>query len=86
MKDLLEYIVFKLVDDVDAVSISEREDDRGTVLELKVASADMGKVIGKEGRIAKAIRTVVRSAALRGGEHYFVEIVQNEQGLENIAE
>ena len=78
MKDLLQTIVSKLVDNVDAVTITEREEERGIVLELKVAAEDMGKVIGKEGRIAKAIRTVIRAAAIHNNQHVFVEISQNE--------
>ena len=79
MKEFLEIIVKKLVEDVDSISITEREEERGKVLELKVASADMGKVIGKEGRIAKAIRTIIRAIAIHNSEHYFVEISEKTE-------
>ena len=76
MKDLLAVIAKALVDEPDAVSVSEREGDRSIVLELRVADADMGKVIGKQGRIAKCIRTVMKAAASRENKHVVVEIVQ----------
>lgn len=62
MVGLVEAIAKSLVDDPDAVEVTEREDKNVTVVQLKVAADDMGKVIGKQGRIAKAIRTVVRAA------------------------
>ncbi|MDR1687315.1 MAG: KH domain-containing protein [Clostridiales bacterium] len=76
MKELLELIAKNLVDDIDAVSVSEITGERSTILELKVASDDMGKVIGKQGRIAKAIRTVVKAAAMHEDKHVVVEIMQ----------
>jgi predicted RNA-binding protein YlqC (UPF0109 family) len=76
MKELLELIAKNLVDDPDAVSVSEVTGERSTILELKVASDDMGKVIGKQGRIAKAIRTVVKAAAMHEDKHVVVEIMQ----------
>jgi len=76
MKELLAVIAKALVDEPDAVSVSEREGERSIVLELRVADADMGKVIGKQGRIAKCIRTVVKAAASRENKHVVVEIVQ----------
>lgn len=63
MKDLVEVIVKALVDDPDGVVVTERQDGRTTVVEVKVTESDMGKVIGKQGRIAKAIRSVVKAAA-----------------------
>ena len=63
MKELVEVIAKALVSNPDEVVVTEREDDKGTVVELKVAASDMGKVIGKQGRIAKAIRSVVKAAA-----------------------
>ena len=63
MKELLNYIARSLVDDPDAVSVSEYETPAETVLELRVAPSDMGKVIGRQGRIAKEIRTMLRSVA-----------------------
>lgn len=63
MKELVEVIAKALVDDPDSVAVSERQDGRTTVIEVRVADSDMGKVIGKQGRIAKAIRSVVKAAA-----------------------
>ena len=74
MKELVEVIAKALVNNPDEVVVTETETDRETVLELKVAPSDMGKVIGKQGRIAKAIRVVVRAAAVRQGEKVIVEI------------
>ena len=65
MKELVEVIAKALVDKPEAVHVTEREEDGETILELSVDSADMGKVIGKQGRIAKAIRCVVKAAASR---------------------
>ena len=64
MKELVEVIAKALVDDPDSVVVTEREDKKATVLEVKVADSDMGKVIGKQGRIAKAIRSVVKAAGI----------------------
>lgn len=75
MKDLILYIAQNLVDDPDAVTVTEVEGDESTVFELRVAPSDMGKVIGRQGRIAKEIRTVVRSVAQRAGKKVSVEIV-----------
>ena len=66
MKELVEVIAKALVDDPDSVVVTEREEKKATVLEVKVADSDMGKVIGKQGRIAKAIRSVVKAAAANG--------------------
>lgn len=76
MKQLLEHIARALVDEPDQVSVKEVESDRLIVLELRVADNDMGKVIGKQGRIAKAIRTVVNAAAVKENKRVVVEIVQ----------
>lgn len=76
MKDLLEYLARELVDEPDQVQVEETEDDRGVLLTLRVAPDDMGKVIGRGGRTARAIRTVVKAAAIREGiRHTHVEIV-----------
>ena len=64
-----------LVDDPEAVTVTEIDGEDGKVLELRVAEGDMGKVIGKQGRIAKALRTVVKAAATREDKHVVVEIV-----------
>ena len=76
MKELLEVIAKRLVDNPEDVSVKEMPAEKGVVLELRVAQADMGKVIGKQGKIAKAIRTVVRAAAIHNDKHVSVEIIQ----------
>ena len=75
MKELLLYMAKSLVDDPDAVTVTETVDEDGKVLELRVAPGDMGKVIGRQGRIAKEIRTIVKTVAQRTGEKVTVEIV-----------
>ena len=75
MKELLLYMAKNLVDNPEAVSVTEIKDEDGTVLELRVAEGDMGKVIGRQGRIAKEIRTIVKTVAQRSGEKVTVEIV-----------
>lgn len=75
MKELVEVIAKALVDDPDSVVITEREDKKATVLEVKVADSDMGKVIGKQGRIAKAIRSVVKAAAAKEDKKVIVDIL-----------
>ena len=75
MKELLLYMAKNLVDDPEAVTVNEITGEDGTVLELHVASDDMGKVIGRQGRIAKEIRTIVKTVAQRTGEKVTVEIV-----------
>ena len=75
MKELLLYMAKNLVDDPEAVTVTEVEGDDGKVLELRVAEGDMGKVIGRQGRIAKEIRTIVKTVAQRTGEKVTVEIV-----------
>ena len=72
MKEVLETIIKNLVDDKDAVVINEKEEENTIVYEVKVADADMGKVIGKQGKIAKSIRTVIKSIA--GKDHKKVNI------------
>lgn len=75
MKELLTYLAQNLVDNPDAVRVSQYESDGETTLQLRVAPEDMGKVIGRQGRIAKEIRTLVRSFAQQSGQRVFVEIV-----------
>jgi predicted RNA-binding protein YlqC (UPF0109 family) len=75
MKELLEYLARELVDNPDGVQVSEEQDDRGILLQLHVDPDDMGKVIGRGGRIARAIRQVVKTAAIRRGVHVHVDIV-----------
>ncbi|MCD8161580.1 MAG: KH domain-containing protein [Clostridiales bacterium] len=76
MKELLIYIAKNLVDNPDAVTVNEIDCDGEVVLELRVAPEDMGKVIGRQGRIAKEIRTVVRSFAQRNNTRVSVEIME----------
>lgn len=75
MGELVKYIAINLVDKPEEVKVTEKEDDHATIIELSVAPDDMGKVIGKQGRIAKAIRTVVKAASIRENKKYIVEIV-----------
>ena len=75
MTDSLTYIAQNLVDHPEAVSVAEYESPAETVLELRVASEDMGKVIGRQGRIAKEIRALMRSVAQRQGKRVSVEII-----------
>ena len=76
MKELVEVIAKSLVDHPQEVVVSQTEDDKSIVIELRVAQVDMGKVIGKQGRIAKAIRSVVKAAASRADKKGIVEIMQ----------
>jgi len=75
VKELVEYIARALVDHPDQVQVRQVEGERSIILELKVAPEDMGKVIGKQGRIAQAIRTVAKAAAARTGKRVEVEIL-----------
>lgn len=75
MKELLENIAQSLVDNPDSVIVDETENENGTLLELKVAPSDMGKIIGKQGRIAKAIRTVVKAVASKEDKKVRVDII-----------
>ena len=75
MKELLTYIVQSLVEQSDEASVTEHETGGETVFEVRVAPGDMGKVIGRQGRIAKEIRTVVKTVAQRTGEKVTVDIV-----------
>ena len=75
MKELVEVITKALVDDPESVVVTEREEKKATVLEVRVADSDMGKVIGKQGRIAKAIRSVVKAAASMEDKKVIVDIL-----------
>ena len=80
MKELVEVIAKALVDQPEEVAVTETENEKSIVLELHVAQTDMGKVIGKQGRIAKAIRAVVKAAAAKSDKKVIVDIViDNEQ-------
>ena len=76
MKELLQYMAKNLVDNPDAVTVVEQTTEDGKVLELHVAEGDMGKVIGRQGRMAKEIRTIIKTVAQRTGEKVTVEIVE----------
>jgi uncharacterized protein len=76
MKELVEVIATSLVDHPEEVVVTEKETDKSIIVELKVAPEDMGKVIGKQGRIAKSIRTVVKAAAIKDDKKVVVEILQ----------
>lgn len=80
MKELVEYIVRALVDKPDEVEIKQSDSEGLTILEIKVAADEVGKVIGKEGRIANAIRTIAKSAGARDRKRITVEIMTREQG------
>ncbi|MDA8096676.1 MAG: KH domain-containing protein [Desulforudis sp.] len=75
MKELVEILARSLVDQPDEVKVSVVEQEKSVVIELRVAPEDMGKVIGKQGRIAKAIRTLVKAAAIKQRKRVTVEIV-----------
>ena len=75
MKELVEYLAKSLVDNPEAVTVNEVDGEQSLILELKVDPDDMGKVIGKQGRIAKAIRTVVKAAAVKEHNRVIVEII-----------
>ena len=75
MKELLTYIAQNLVSEPEAVSVEEIETEDGTVLELRVAPGDMGKVIGRQGKIAREIRALMKSVAQRSGKKVSVEIL-----------
>ena len=75
MKELVEVIAKALVENPDEVVVTERETKRALIIELKVAPSDMGKVIGKQGRIAQAIRSVVKAAGSRDERKIIVDIV-----------
>jgi predicted RNA-binding protein YlqC (UPF0109 family) len=75
-KEIVEYLARRLVDEPDAVSVEEIERDGAVVLQLHVAKDDVGKVIGRQGRIARALRTVVRASAARREQRVLLEIVE----------
>jgi hypothetical protein len=79
MKELVEYLVKALVDKPEEVKISQTEGESVTILEIRVASDDAGKVIGKDGRIANAIRTIVKAAGAKNMKRVTVEIITEER-------
>ena len=76
MEELVRFIARNLVDEPDSVKVETREEGDTVVISLSVAPGDMGKVIGRQGRIAKAIRTVVKAASVREDKKYMVDIVE----------
>ncbi len=74
-KELVEFVVKNLVDKPDAVNVNVLEGDKNTVLELSVAEEDIGKVIGKQGRIAKALRTLIAASSSKSGRHVSLDIL-----------
>ena len=79
MTKLVEAIAKSLVDNPEEVVVTETEEQQGTVIKLSVAPSEMGKVIGKQGRIAKALRTVVKAAATRENKKVTVEIIKENE-------
>ncbi len=75
MKDLLSFLIKSIVDLPDEVTIAEVEGEKAVVYEIKVAESDVGKVIGKHGRIINAIRTIVRAAAVKDGKKVSIELL-----------
>ena len=75
MKELLTYIIQSLVENPDEVSVTERKAEGETVFEVRVAEGDMGKVIGRQGRVIKSIRTLARAAASKSGKLVDVELI-----------
>ncbi|MCA9954269.1 MAG: KH domain-containing protein [Ardenticatenaceae bacterium] len=76
MKDLVEYVVKSLVESPDEVSVEEIDDAAETVLELTVSGSDMGRIIGKSGRVINAIRTLAQVAAAKQGKRVSVELIE----------
>jgi len=76
MRDLMEYVAKALVDDAEAVSVTEVEGERTTVIELRVAQTDLGKIIGKQGRTARALRTILNANATKMRKRAVLEIVE----------
>jgi len=77
MKELVEFIVRSLVDNPDAVNIKEVEGEKASILELRVDQSDLGKVIGKQGRTAKAVRTILNASGVKSGKKVVLEILED---------
>lgn len=75
MKDILETIILNLVDNKEAVEIKELNEEKSIVFEVKVADGDMGKIIGKQGRLAKSIRTVMKAVAIKEQKKVSIEFI-----------
>ncbi len=78
MKELVQYLAKSLVDNPEAVEVKETEGEAASVLELRVAKADLGRIIGKQGRTAKSIRTILNAAASRVNRRVVLEIVEEQ--------
>ncbi|MSP39710.1 MAG: KH domain-containing protein [Deltaproteobacteria bacterium] len=78
MKDLVQYLAQSLVSNPDAVEVSESENDGATILQLKVAKEDLGRVIGKQGRTAKSMRSLINAASSRDNRRILLEIVEEK--------
>lgn len=76
-KELIEYLARKLVDEPNDVSVNVVEGEKSTILELKVNQADIGKIIGKRGRIAHALRTILFATSMKSGRRVMLEIIDN---------
>lgn len=79
IKELVEYIIKQFITNPDKLQIISAEDESGTVITVKAAKEDMGKIIGKQGRIAKALRTIVKAASSGENKKYLVEIQDSEE-------
>lgn len=78
MKELVQYLAQSIVNEPDAVEVTETEDDNGSVVELKVAKEDLGRVIGRQGRTAKSLRTILNAAGARVNRKVVLEIVDEQ--------
>ncbi len=76
-RDLIEFLAKKLVDEPDGVSVKVIEGEKSTILELKVSPSDIGKIIGKRGRIAHALRTILFATSMKSGKRVMLEIIDN---------
>jgi len=79
LKELVRYLAKSLVDDPDSVEVTEMQGEMGSVLELRVAQKDLGRIIGKQGRTAKSIRTIINAAAARVNQKVVLEIVEDKE-------
>jgi hypothetical protein len=79
MKELVQYLARQLVNNPDAVEVKETQSDTASILELKVAREDLGRIIGKQGRTAKSIRTILNAAASRTNRKVVLEIVEEQE-------
>lgn len=77
MKEAVEKIIKALVDDVDAVDVSQTDGDRSTAIEVRVAEGDMGRIIGREGRTVKAIRSLLFFAGQKHGKRYQLDLIED---------